>query len=220
MSACVAPVFPRNNDRPKSQPGCECISTFVPHMPGKNILARALYKPNKRMLLVRLGDVPRRPAILMATASGMHRKSMYPMRSCRRDGILPLRSSFGAEDPRHREVGGPWWLARTSARARYAAYRFPAEIIGHALWLYFRFPLGLRIVEELLAARHHRHPRNRPIMDAQVRSAFRQPGSGYLRKLLKKQMRSPRVMITDKLAIYGAAKREVMPGIAHRQHRG
>ena len=57
-------------------------------------------------------------------------------------------------------------------------------------------------------------------MDAQVRSAFRQPGSGYLRKLLKKQMRSPRVMITDKLAIYGAAKREVMPGIAHRQHRG
>ena len=29
-----------------------------------------------------------------------------------------------------------------------------------------------------------------------------------LRKLLKKQMRPPRVMITDKLASYGAAKRE------------
>jgi putative transposase len=42
---------------------------------------------------------------------------------------------------------------RTSARARYAGYRFPAEIIGHAVWLYFRFPLGLRMVEELLAAR-------------------------------------------------------------------
>jgi putative transposase len=28
---------------------------------------------------------------------------------------------------------------------------------------------------------------------------------------LKKQMRPPRVMITDKLASYGAAKREVMP---------
>ena len=39
------------------------------------------------------------------------------------------------------------------ARARYAGYRFPAEIIGHAVWLYFRFPLGLRMVEELLAAR-------------------------------------------------------------------
>src|SRR5262252_1015276 len=41
-----------------------------------------------------------------------------------------------------------------------------------------------------------------------------------LRKLLKKQTRPPRVMITDKLASYGAAKREVMPGIEHRQHKG
>src|SRR5271168_1594 len=41
----------------------------------------------------------------------------------------------------------------TPARARYAGYRFPAEIISHAVWLYFRFPLGLRMVEELLAAR-------------------------------------------------------------------
>ena len=41
----------------------------------------------------------------------------------------------------------------TPVRARYAGYRFPAEIIGHAVWLYFRFPLGLRMVEELLAAR-------------------------------------------------------------------
>src|ERR1700751_5276111 len=39
------------------------------------------------------------------------------------------------------------------ARARYAGYRFPAEIIGHAVWLYFRFRLGLHMVEELLAAR-------------------------------------------------------------------
>src|SRR5215472_16341694 len=41
----------------------------------------------------------------------------------------------------------------TSARARYAGYRFPCEIISHAVWLYFRLPLGLRMVEELLAAR-------------------------------------------------------------------
>src|SRR6187401_2933472 len=41
----------------------------------------------------------------------------------------------------------------TSARARYVGYRFPSEIISHAVWLYFRFPLGLRMVEELLAAR-------------------------------------------------------------------
>src|SRR5438309_5988869 len=41
----------------------------------------------------------------------------------------------------------------TPARAHYVGYRFPAEIISHAVWLYFRFPLGLRMVEELLAAR-------------------------------------------------------------------
>src|SRR4051812_1225921 len=35
----------------------------------------------------------------------------------------------------------------------YAGHRFPPEIISHAVWLYFRFPLGLRMVEELLAAR-------------------------------------------------------------------
>src|SRR5260370_22724890 len=42
---------------------------------------------------------------------------------------------------------------RIPARARYCGYRFQAEIIGDAVWLYFRFPLGLRMVEELLAAR-------------------------------------------------------------------
>ena len=41
-----------------------------------------------------------------------------------------------------------------------------------------------------------------------------------LRKLLKKQGRAPRVMITDKLASYGAAKDEVMPSVEHRRHKG
>jgi putative transposase len=35
----------------------------------------------------------------------------------------------------------------------YAGHRFPPEVITHAVWLYFRFPLGLRRVEEMLAAR-------------------------------------------------------------------
>src|SRR3712207_2259873 len=39
------------------------------------------------------------------------------------------------------------------ARPLYAGYRFPAEVISQAVWLYFRFPLGLRMVEEMLAAR-------------------------------------------------------------------
>ena len=41
----------------------------------------------------------------------------------------------------------------TPACPSYAGYRFPAEIISHAVWLYFRFPLSLRMVNELLAAR-------------------------------------------------------------------
>jgi transposase-like protein len=39
-----------------------------------------------------------------------------------------------------------------------------------------------------------------------------------LRKLLKRQCRSPGVMITDKLPSYGAATREIMPAVEHRQH--
>jgi putative transposase len=35
----------------------------------------------------------------------------------------------------------------------YAVYRFPAEVIGYTVWLYFCFPLSLRMVEEMLAAR-------------------------------------------------------------------
>src|SRR5215210_262928 len=34
-----------------------------------------------------------------------------------------------------------------------AGYRVPAEVISHAVWLYFRFPLSLRNVDEILAAR-------------------------------------------------------------------
>src|SRR4051794_40857855 len=41
-----------------------------------------------------------------------------------------------------------------------------------------------------------------------------------LRKLLKRQTRVPRVMITDKLASYTAAKADVMPSVEHRRHKG
>ena len=35
----------------------------------------------------------------------------------------------------------------------YAGHRHPPEIISHAVWLSFRFPLSLRMVEEMLVAR-------------------------------------------------------------------
>src|SRR3984893_18433785 len=63
----------------------------------------------------------------------------------------------------------------TPARARYTGYRFPAEIISHAVWLYFRFPLGLRMVEELLAARGIYVSQETVRQWAQIRPAVRQP---------------------------------------------
>ncbi len=35
----------------------------------------------------------------------------------------------------------------------YSRYRFPPAIIQHAVWLYFRFPLSFRDVEDMLAER-------------------------------------------------------------------
>jgi putative transposase len=39
------------------------------------------------------------------------------------------------------------------ASLSYRRHRFPAEIIQHAMWLYLRFTLSYRDVEELLAER-------------------------------------------------------------------
>jgi putative transposase len=155
---------------------------------------------------------------------------------------------------------------------RYARHRFPAEVISHAVWLYFRFPLSLRMVEEMLAARgilvSHETVRQwaqkfGQSFANQIRRRLPTPGDKWhldevaisiagrkywlwravdqhgvvldilvqsrrnataakrlLRKLLKKQGIAPRVMITDKLASYGAANREIMLGVEHRQHKG
>ena len=35
----------------------------------------------------------------------------------------------------------------------YAGYRYPSEIISHAVWLYHRFTLSFRDIEDLLAKR-------------------------------------------------------------------
>ncbi len=41
----------------------------------------------------------------------------------------------------------------TSPAPRYHGYRLPPEIISHAVWLYHRFGLSFRDVEDLLAER-------------------------------------------------------------------
>jgi putative transposase len=35
----------------------------------------------------------------------------------------------------------------------YKGFRFSVEIINHCVWLYYRFPLSLREVEEMMLAR-------------------------------------------------------------------
>jgi putative transposase len=150
-------------------------------------------------------------------------------------------------------------------------YRFPAEIISHAVWLCFRFCLSYRDVEELPLARgvtvtyeairqwchkfgqryaHQlRHRRHKPgdtwhldevcltingkrhdlwravdqeghILDILVqRRRDKQAAKTFFRKLLKGSTYVPRVIVTDQLKSYGAAMRELLPGVAHRQNR-
>lgn len=41
----------------------------------------------------------------------------------------------------------------TSRNPLYDGDRYPTELIAHVVWLYFRFPLSLRMVQEMRAAR-------------------------------------------------------------------
>ena len=147
-----------------------------------------------------------------------------------------------------------------------------AEIIAHAVWLYFRFPLSLRLVEEMLLERgivvsyetvrrwalkfgpeyarrlRRKRPSRRDIWhldEVVVTIAGRKhwlwravDQDGYvldeivqtrrdtkaakrlLKRLLRKQGCPPRRMITDKLGSYAAARRQVMPDVEHRSHKG
>jgi putative transposase len=153
----------------------------------------------------------------------------------------------------------------------YTHHRVPTEIISHGVWLYYRFCLSYRDVEERLFARgilvtyeairkwclkfgrgyanQLRRRRPRPgdtwhldevfltiqgerhylwravDQDGTVLDILVQPrrdkkaAKRFFRKLLKGCQYIPRVLITDKLKSYGAAQREIMPRVEHRQHR-
>jgi len=163
-------------------------------------------------------------------------------------------------------------MATPLAPPCYKRHRFPAEIIGHCVWLYFRFRLSYRDVEELMAERgvivtHEtirqwcrkfgqtyanglRRRRPKPgdkwhldevflkingkaqylwravdqdgnVLDILVQSRRNQAAAEkFLRKLLREYEYVPRVLITDKLASYGAAKKKLLPGVEHRAHKG
>ena len=67
----------------------------------------------------------------------------------------------------------------------------------------------------------HAVDQNGMVLDTLVQSRRdTQAAKRLLRRLLHRQCRAPRVMVTDKLASYGAAKREVMLSVEHRKHKG
>ena len=154
------------------------------------------------------------------------------------------------------------------AALSYHGYRFPSDIISHAVWLYHRFCLSFRDAEDLLAqrgivvtyetirhwcqtfssayARRLRHRRGRmgdtwyldelfvaiqgrqqylwravdedgDVIDILVQARHdRHAATRFFRRLLKRQGRTPRRLVTDKLRSYAAAHRTVMPSVAHR----
>src|SRR5207244_1615033 len=151
----------------------------------------------------------------------------------------------------------------------YRRHRFPPEIIQHAIWLYLRFTLSYRDVEELLAergldisyetvrrwilkfgpviARKLRQRRPRPsdrwhldemvvriagkqmylwravdhegeVLDMLVqRRRDKRAALRLMRKLLKKQGFTPKLLTTDKLGSYGAAFRHLHLTCPHEQ---
>jgi putative transposase len=153
----------------------------------------------------------------------------------------------------------------------YRGFRFPAELIAHAVWLYHCFSLSLREVELILAQRGivvsyesirawglrfgrafaNSLKRRRPkpgdkwhldevfirirgklhylwraidqhgtVLDILVQSRRNaKAAKRFFKKLLKGLQYVPRVIVTDKLRSYGAAKRTILPGVEHRQSR-
>ncbi len=65
----------------------------------------------------------------------------------------------------------------------YRGYRFPSEIISHAVWLYHRFCLSYRDVEDLLAER------GIIVSHEAIHQWCRKFGSEYARKLTRRQGR-------------------------------
>ena len=68
-------------------------------------------------------------------------------------------------------------------RPTYHGYRFPPEIIGHAVWLYHRFSLSFRDVEDLLAER------GITVTYEAIRQWCRTFGPRYARRLKRRQGR-------------------------------
>ncbi len=77
------------------------------------------------------------------------------------------------------------------------------SIKGQRYWLWRAVDANGYVLDAILQSRRNR------------KAALR-----LMRKLLRAQGIPPRVMITDKLRSYSAAKAELIPGVEHRSHKG
>ncbi len=80
-------------------------------------------------------------------------------------------------------------------RGCYRGYRFPPEIISHAVWVYHRFALSFRDVEELLAER------GAVVSYETIRQWCRKFGPHYARKLRRRQGRLGDIWHLDELFV-------------------
>jgi putative transposase len=82
-----------------------------------------------------------------------------------------------------------------SARSRYHGHRFPPEIISYAVWVYHRFCLSFRDVEDLLAER------GVIVSYEAIRQMVLEIGPDYARRLKKKQGRLGDTWYLDELFV-------------------
>ena len=71
----------------------------------------------------------------------------------------------------------------SSTTITYKNRRFPPHIISHAAWLYFRFPLSLRLVEEMLLER------GIVVSYETIRRWGRKFGAAYAKQLRERSLR-------------------------------
>ncbi|AOF92566.1 IS6 family transposase [Sinorhizobium sp. RAC02] len=83
----------------------------------------------------------------------------------------------------------------------YKRHRFPPQIIAHTVWLYFRFPLSLRLVEELLLER------GIAVSHETIRRWGMKFGPDYARRLRRKKPSGNDVWHLDEVVITIAGRK-------------
>lgn len=83
----------------------------------------------------------------------------------------------------------------------YKRHRFPPQIIAHAVWLYYRFPLSLRLVEEMLLER------GIVVSNETIRRWGKKFGPDYARRLRRKQPSRDDIWHLDEVVITIAGRK-------------